>query len=139
MKKRKNLKTRKKMARKEIRNLMEMSVNKDKYVPKLEDVITVLKEKEKGAPKVTCGNCGYRWAPQPYLWKADSKNMKIQEHNGETIKPIVCPKCSVINRMDAGILLDILTWWTTHQEICDLFKEEVERVQKKYANGIPAT
>jgi hypothetical protein len=139
LKKRKSLKTRKNIARREIRNLMELSVNSDKYVPRLTDVITVLKEKEKGAPKVTCGNCGYKWSPNPYLWKADSKNMDIQEYKGKTIKPLVCPRCSVINRMDAGILLDILTWWTEHKLIGDIFKEEVERIQKKYANGIPAS
>jgi hypothetical protein len=64
--------------------------------------------------------------------------MDIQEHNGETIKPIVCPKCSVINKMDAGTLLDVLTWWTRHKQITDIFKEEVRRVREKYKQYAPA-
>jgi hypothetical protein len=136
--KKKTLAQTKKEVRAVWRKNLEKFVEEEHYLPTSEDVLKVIRQEEAKAPKVTCGNCGYKWAPNPYLWKADSKNMEIQEYKGKTIKPLVCPKCSVINRMDAGILLDILTWWTKTKIMTDVFKEEVQKVREKYKQYVPA-
>jgi hypothetical protein len=130
--KKKSLEQFKKDARNEWRKSLEEFIEKEHYLPTPKDARAVIRQEEAKAPKVTCGNCGYKWVPNPYLWKEEAKNMRLQEYKGEVVKSLVCPKCSVINKLDIGNILHITTWWSKTKLLTDIFKEEVQRVREKY-------
>lgn len=134
-----NVRTRKKILRtqeevnEDVKRWLMDNFKETKWIPHENDINHVLQEiVTEEAPRVVCYKCKYTWTPNPRMWKQDPVDTHLTEYDGDLVKPIRCPSCNNVNKLDLKTMLWIMDWWKRYsmQEIA------IKKEAKEFRNMV---